>query len=43
MTAELGPGASRLLEQCKIRKLSAKPNTKVAESIKEALSKLKTK
>jgi predicted Fe-Mo cluster-binding NifX family protein len=36
---ELGPGASSLLEQHNIKKASAKFNTKVAESIKQALSK----
>lgn len=41
VTAELGPGALTLLEQNNIKKASVKPNTKVADSIKEALSKLK--
>ncbi|MDH5754318.1 MAG: NifB/NifX family molybdenum-iron cluster-binding protein [Candidatus Bathyarchaeota archaeon] len=41
VTAELGPGASSLLEQHNIKEASVKPNTKVADSIKEALSKLK--
>ncbi len=41
MAAEFGPGASSLLEQHDIKKVSVKPNTKVADSIKEALSKLK--
>ncbi len=41
LTAELGPGASGLLEQHDIRTISVKANTKVANSIKEALSKLK--
>ena len=41
ISVELGPGASGLLEHYKISKLSVKPNTKVADSIKEALSKLK--
>jgi predicted Fe-Mo cluster-binding NifX family protein len=41
IAAELGPGASGLLEHHHIRKTSAKPNTKVADSIKEALVRLK--
>ncbi len=41
VTAELGPGALTLLEQHNIKKASVKPNTKVADSIKEALSKSK--
>jgi predicted Fe-Mo cluster-binding NifX family protein len=40
---ELGPGASSLLEQHNIQKLSVKPNTKVADFIKENLAKLKDK
>ncbi len=36
-TAELGPGASGLLEHHNIRKTSVKPNTKVADIIKEVL------
>jgi predicted Fe-Mo cluster-binding NifX family protein len=39
MAAEFGPGASSLLEQHNIQKLTVKPNTKVADSIKEAPSK----
>ena len=35
MAAELGPGASGLLEHHGIRKVSVKPNTKVADAIKE--------
>lgn len=41
MTLKLGPGASGLLEHHNIRNLSVKPNTNVADSIKEALLKLK--
>ncbi len=41
ITAELGPGASALLEQHNIRTILVKPNTKVADSIKEALSKIR--
>ncbi|MGQ9726751.1 MAG: NifB/NifX family molybdenum-iron cluster-binding protein [Candidatus Bathycorpusculaceae bacterium] len=39
--AELGPGASGLLEHHHIRKVSVKPNTKVADALKENLAKLK--
>jgi len=35
MAAELGPGASGLLEHYDIRKVSVKPNIKVADAIKE--------
>ena len=42
MATEFGPGASGLLEQHNIKKASAKFNTKVSESIKQALSKIKT-
>ena len=38
---ELGPGASGLLEHHNIRKISVKPNTKVADIIKEALMRSK--
>jgi predicted Fe-Mo cluster-binding NifX family protein len=41
MVAELGPGAAGLLEHHHIRKVSVKPNTKVADMIKENLTKLK--
>jgi predicted Fe-Mo cluster-binding NifX family protein len=41
MAAELGPGASGLLEHYKISQLSVKPNTKVADSINENLAKFK--
>ena len=41
LAAELGPGASGLLEHHHIRKISAKPNTKVADAIKENLAELK--
>jgi predicted Fe-Mo cluster-binding NifX family protein len=41
MAAELGPGASGLLDHHHIAKVSAKPNTKVADVIKENLTKLK--
>jgi predicted Fe-Mo cluster-binding NifX family protein len=41
MAAELGPGASGLLEHYRIRKVSVKPNTRVADVIKENLAKLK--
>jgi predicted Fe-Mo cluster-binding NifX family protein len=40
MAAELGPGASGLLEHHHVRKVSVKPNTKVADVIKENLTKL---
>ena len=43
ISGELGPGASGLLEHYKINQLSVKPNTKVAESIKQTVSKLKLK
>lgn len=43
MAAEFGPGASGLLEHYKISQLLVKPNTKVSESIKQTLSKLKLK
>jgi predicted Fe-Mo cluster-binding NifX family protein len=42
MATEFGPGALGLLEHYKISQVSVKPNTKVAESIKQALSKIKT-
>jgi predicted Fe-Mo cluster-binding NifX family protein len=38
---EFGPGASSLLEQHNIQKLSVKPNTKVADFIKENMAKFK--
>jgi len=41
ISGQLGPGASSLLEHYNIRRFSVKPNTKVTDSIKEALSKLK--
>jgi predicted Fe-Mo cluster-binding NifX family protein len=41
VAAELGPGASGLLEHYHILKVSVKHNTKVADAIKENLSKLK--
>jgi len=37
--AELGPGASGLLEHHNIRKVSVNPNIKVADAIKEGLAK----
>ncbi len=37
MTAELGPGASNLLDHHIIRRIAVKPNTRVAESIREPL------
>lgn len=37
LAVELGPGASGLLEHHQIRKVSVKPNTKVADVIKETL------
>jgi len=40
MAGECGPGALNLLEHYKINLFSVKPNRKVADSIKEALSKL---
>ena len=42
MASEFGPGASSLLEHHNIQKLSVKPNTKVAESLKQALSRIET-
>jgi predicted Fe-Mo cluster-binding NifX family protein len=41
MSGECGPGALNLLEHYKITQFSVKRNTKVTDSIKEALSKLK--
>ena len=41
MAAELGPGASGLLEHHHIRKVTVKPDTKVADVIKENMAKLK--
>jgi len=41
MAVEFGPGASSLLEQHNIKKVSVKPSTKVADSIKENLEKIK--
>jgi predicted Fe-Mo cluster-binding NifX family protein len=41
VAAELGPGASGLLEHHNIRKTSVKPNTKVADIIKETRVRLK--
>ena len=41
LAAELGPGASRLLEHHNIRKISVKPNTKVSDAVKENVAKLK--
>jgi len=41
LASELGPGASGLLEHYHIRKISVKPNTKVADVIKESLAKLR--
>jgi predicted Fe-Mo cluster-binding NifX family protein len=41
LAAELGPGASGLLEHHYIRKVLVKPNTKVSDAVKEALTKLK--
>jgi len=41
MVAELGPGAAGLLEHHHIRKISVKPNTKVADVIKENLAELR--
>ena len=40
MATELGPGASGLLEHHNIRRISVRPNTKVADCIREALSNL---
>ena len=42
MATEFGPGASSLLEHHNIQQLSVKPNTKVAESLKQALSRIET-
>lgn len=41
LAAELGPGASGLLEHYHIKKVSVNPNIKVADAIKESLPKLK--
>jgi len=41
LAGEFGPGASSLLEQHKIKKLSVKPNINVADCVKESLSKTK--
>jgi len=41
MAVEFGPGASSLLAQHSIKKISVKPSTKVADSIKENLAKFK--
>jgi predicted Fe-Mo cluster-binding NifX family protein len=41
ISGELGPGASSLLEHHNIKKVSVKPSTKVADSIKENLAKFK--
>jgi predicted Fe-Mo cluster-binding NifX family protein len=43
VTAELGPGASGLLEQHNVRRLPAEPGMKVAEALDEALKKLEPK
>ncbi len=43
LAVTFGPGASNLLEQHNIQKLSVRPKLKVAETIKEAETKLKTK
>lgn len=40
MAVEFGPGASTLIEHHNIRKSSLKRNTKVADSIRETLSKM---
>jgi len=42
MAVEFGPGASSLLEQHSIQKLSVEPNMRVTESIKQALTKLRS-
>ena len=41
LAREFGLGASKILEHHDIRKISVKPNIKVADSIREALSKSK--
>lgn len=41
LAAEIGPGASELLEHHYIRKISVKPNMKVSDAVKEMLTKLK--
>ncbi len=41
MAVEFGPGASSLLAQHNIKKISVKPSRKVADSIKENMAKLK--
>jgi predicted Fe-Mo cluster-binding NifX family protein len=43
IAAEFGPGASNLLEHHNIQKFSVKPDSRVADSIKEASSKAKGK
>jgi predicted Fe-Mo cluster-binding NifX family protein len=40
MTAELGPGASGLLQKHNVRKLPAEPGAKVADSLNDALKTL---
>lgn len=38
LAAELGPGASELLEHHNIKRISVKPNIKVADAVKEILA-----
>ncbi len=42
ISGQLGPGASSLLAKQNIKTASVKPNTRVAESLKQALSKTET-
>lgn len=42
ISGQLGPGASSLLEHYGINHFSVQPNIKVADSIKEALSKIES-
>lgn len=42
LASEFGPGLSTLLEEHEIKKVLAKPNSKVSDAVKEALPKLQT-
>jgi len=41
LAAEIGPGASELLDQHHIKRIPIKPNIKVSDVIKEVLTRLK--
>jgi predicted Fe-Mo cluster-binding NifX family protein len=41
LAAEIGPGASELLEHHRIKRIPIKPNIKVSDIIEEALTRLK--